>query len=47
MIFPNGAKYAFKEVSNRDLSLPFALNKQLAEGRKENVRAQGFEPWTE
>lgn len=44
MIFPNGVKYAFDEVSNRDLSLPFALNRQLAEVRKENVIRQGFEP---
>lgn len=44
MIFPTGVKYDFDSVSNRDLSLPFKLNRDFAEHQSLNVSWQGFEP---
>ena len=46
MIFPKGIKYAFEEISNRDLALPFALNRQFAKVRNTDVSPLGLEPRT-
>ena len=41
MIFPNGVKYAFDDISNRDLALPFRLNRQFEESKNDNVAGAG------
>ena len=44
MIFPNGVKYAFDEISNHDLALPFRLNRQFEESKNDSVAGAGVEP---
>ncbi len=44
MIFPNGVKYDFDKVSNRDLALPFRLNRQFEESKNDSVAGAGVEP---
>ena len=42
MVFPKGISYDFKAISNRDLSLPFALNRQVATVEKGSVSLNSF-----
>lgn len=44
MIFPKGLSYPFGGISNRNLALPFELNRQFAELKSSNVTPVGIEP---